>query len=104
MFARRESLLATPTKPLFVQEVVKEHRLALQQVQTVTAEAPALRDNHPLATVLWNNDFCRNDVRSVNDARGLVGGKTRYLTKIGEHLTAGNRTWPRRENKPDYRV
>src|SRR5262245_49719571 len=39
VLAGRESLLALPTESLQVYEIVSEHRLALQKVQTVTAES-----------------------------------------------------------------
>ena len=41
VLARRERLLAFPAEPREIQEVVGEHRLALQQVEAVAAEAAA---------------------------------------------------------------
>ena len=43
VLARRERLLAFPAEALQIEEVVEEHRLALEQVQAVAAEAAARR-------------------------------------------------------------
>ena len=52
VLARRERLLAFPAEPLQVEEVVGEHRLALEQVEAVAAEAAAVGHEHPLAAAL----------------------------------------------------
>ena len=52
VFARRERFLAFPAESLHRQEVVGEHRLALQQVEAVAAEAAAERVEHALGAAL----------------------------------------------------
>ena len=52
VLARRERLLAFPAEALEAEQVVDEHRLALEQVQAVAAEAAALGDDHALAAAL----------------------------------------------------
>src|SRR5215831_18855541 len=49
---RPERVLAFPAKAFEVDEVIDEHRLALEQVQTIATEASSFRDDHPFAAVL----------------------------------------------------
>src|SRR5262249_41011504 len=48
VLARGQHLLAFPAEAFQVEEVVEEHRLALEQVQAIAAEAPPIRDQYSL--------------------------------------------------------
>src|SRR6185436_17462279 len=56
--------LASPAELFQSEEVVGEHRLALEQVKAVSAESPAQRVDHPLGAARGDFDL-RRDRKSV---------------------------------------
>src|SRR5271165_3361886 len=84
VLARRERLIAFPAEPLQIQHVVEEHRLALQQVQTVSAEATALGDDHPFAAAFWHFDLSGDREGPGQDTWCVSRGDAGHLTRVSE--------------------
>jgi hypothetical protein len=89
VLARRQRLLAFPAGPLQVEEVVGEDRFALEQVEAVTAEAAAVRYDHPVAAVI--GDFhLRGDGVGPAYGVGRIGvGRPGQRTRVGEDAAPG---------------
>src|SRR5215831_9641582 len=65
VLAGRQCLRSLPAHALEIDEVPQKHRLALQQIETVAAEATALGDDHALGAALRNVDVGREGVRCI---------------------------------------
>ena len=88
---------AFPADPLQVHQVPEEHRLALEQIEAVAAEAAALRDDHPFGAALRDLHLGLEVVRGVEDARRVAVGRAGQLAGVGEHVAAGRDAGPRRD-------
>ena len=69
VLAGREGLGAFPADALEVDQVPEEHRLALEQVEAVAAEAPAGGEDHALGAALRHVDVGRDRVGAVQQQR-----------------------------------
>ena len=72
-----ERLLAFPAESLKGQEIVGEHRLALEQIEAVAAEAATVGDDHPLAAALRDLDLGGDGVGLAEDVRCVAVGQCR---------------------------
>ena len=89
--------------PLQVEQVHEEHGAALQQVEPVTGESPALGHEHALGAALWNLDFRREGVGFVENARGIAMRNARQLAGIGEQELSGREIGTRGKQSLGYR-
>ncbi len=69
VLARRERVLAFPAEPLEIEEVVEEHRLALEQIKAIATEAATQGDDHSFGAALRNVHFGGDRIGLVQDAR-----------------------------------
>ena len=60
---------AFPADPLQVQQVPEKHRLAIQQIHAVSAEPPAVSNDHAVSAALGHVDVRRDRVGGVEHAR-----------------------------------
>ena len=80
-----------------------EHRLALQHVEAVAAEAAALGDEHAFAAALRDFDLGLEVVRGIEDARRVAVGRAGERAGVGEHVAAGGDAGPRRDEPRRHR-
>src|SRR5262249_61266576 len=79
VLARCQRLVACPAGIEEHEQVVGEHRLAVEQVEAEAAPAPALGDDHPVAAALWNVDLGGAPSASVtNSLRRAAWGAGRH--------------------------
>ena len=78
-------------------EVVEKHRLALEQVEAVAAEAAAQGDEHSFGAALRDLHLGGDRVGLVQDARRIAGGQAGHLAGVGEDVPPGGRARPRRD-------
>ena len=97
VLARRERIRTFPTEPLQIDEVVGEHRLALQHIQTISAEPAAFSDNHPIAAALWDFHLGGDRVGFGQDVRCVAYGNTRHFIRVGEFGLSRGGARPRRD-------
>ncbi|CAH0300022.1 hypothetical protein ROS9278_04518 [Roseomonas sp. CECT 9278] len=71
--AGRQRRRAFPAHPLQVQQVEREDRLAVLQVQAPAAEAPALREQHAIGAAGGNLDLGGDAVGPVEQVRRRIG-------------------------------
>src|SRR5262249_49367415 len=97
MFARGQYVGGFPLDAFQVDQVPGEHRLALEDVETVASEAPPLGDQHTVAAALRNFDLCLEVVRRVQERRRVAVGRTGERCRPGEDVPAGCDARARRE-------
>src|SRR5579862_6244853 len=102
---------AFPHRALQIEQVIKEHHLALvdaelafAQEQTVATEAPALGDNHAFGAAFWNLDLGGDGVGFAQDARRSAGRHAAQLTRISEDRLSRREARARRIPARERRV
>src|SRR4029079_11042612 len=71
---------ALPAIPLEIEHVVGKHRLALEQIEAVSAEATAVSGDHSFGAALGNGNLGGDGVVLVEDARGVAVGNAGILS------------------------
>src|SRR6202022_2439334 len=93
-----------PSVSLEIDQVVGKHQLALEQVETVSAEAAAKSCDHSLRTALRNGNLGSDGVILVENARGATVRNAGILPRIRENRSPGGRARPRRHSAGQDRV
>jgi hypothetical protein len=83
------------------EEIIDKHQLALEQVQTVSAEPTALGHDHPFPASLWNVNLRGDRVRPVQDAWCATGVQAGQLAGEGESISARRCGRPRCKHELD---
>ena len=84
MFAGSQRLLPFPPSFLDREEIIGEDRLALEQIEPVTAETATVGDDHPFPTTGRNLDIRRDRVGLGEDVRRVAIGRAGQFARIGE--------------------
>jgi hypothetical protein len=69
MLPRRKYLWRFPTEAFHVKQVVEKYGLALEQIESVPAEAPSERCNHSFTAALRDLNFCADGIQLVKQVR-----------------------------------
>src|SRR5215813_3280503 len=100
VFPGPKRLWGFPTKTLDSQQVVKEYRLALEQVESITVGLSPLRDQHPFSAATGDLDVGCDGERTAQDRGRAAKGNAGHFAIVGEQALAGSsaRATPEREH------
>src|ERR1019366_5205844 len=94
---------ALPAEALQIEQVVHEHRLAFEQVETIAAEAPTQGHDHALRALLGNRDIRGYGVVLVQNARRIAEWNAGVFTRVSEHRAPRARARSRRQESREAR-